>query len=115
MFNIFSGPDVDEIKPQELEKKISGNKEVLILDVRKSSEFKKNSVDVDETQIFNCSSRKLLGGLPEEIEEKISDQQIIMVCYKGNISQKSAARLDSKLENKVMSLENGMKGWKNFR
>ncbi|MFB6115676.1 MAG: rhodanese-like domain-containing protein [Candidatus Nanohalobium sp.] len=95
--------------------KISGKEELLIFDVRKASEFEKKSIDIEEDQIFNYSSRKILKEMPEEVKEKISGQEIVVVCYKGNISQKVAAKLDSELENRVVSLENGMEGWKKFR
>lgn len=112
MFNFLSGPDVAEVDSEELQKKISDDEDLLILDVRTQSEFRKDSIDPGSGEIFNYSSRKLLGGLPEEVDEELSDQEIVVVCYEGNASQAVAAKLDKKLDNQVKSLKNGMTGWR---
>lgn len=112
MFNFFSGPDVDEIDSEELEEKVSNGEELIILDVRTGSEFRKDSIDLEEGEIFNYSSRKLLGGLPGEVDEALDDREVVVVCYEGNASKAVAAKLDKKLDNRVRSLENGMNGWR---
>jgi rhodanese-related sulfurtransferase len=112
MFNFFSGPDVDEVDSEELQKKISGEKDLLILDVRTRSQFRKYSINPGSGEIFNYSSRKLLGGLPEDVDEELSNQEIVVVCYEGNASQAVAAKLNKNLDNPVKSLKNGMTGWR---
>lgn len=112
MFNFFSGSDVDEIKPKDLNEKLSSKEEVLILDVRKSSKFKQDSIDPVNGEIFNYSSREVMKGLPDEIEKNLSDQEVVVVCYKGNISKKVAAKLNEQLGNDVKSLQKGMAGWR---
>lgn len=112
MFNFFSGPDVDEIKPSRLEERISSGEEFLILDVRSSSEFSHGSIEPENGEVLNYPSKELLNGLPEEVEKNLSEQDIVVVCYKGNISRKVAGELNESLENTVMSLEKGMTGWR---
>lgn len=112
MFNFLSGSDTEEINPEELEKKISTGEEVIILDVRTSSEFRKDSINTEEGEIFNYSSRKLLRGLPEEVDEALEQQEVVVACYEGNASKAVAAKLDKKLDNRVRSLKNGMNGWR---
>lgn len=112
MFNFLSGPDVGEITSQQLEEKISSDTELLILDVRSGPKFKKEKIDPGNGKIFNFSGREILKGLPEEVNKTLSNQEVIVVCYKGNISQKVAAKLDGRLQNDVKSLEKGMAGWR---
>lgn len=111
MFDIFSGPEAKEIQAKQLEEKISNEEEIMVLDVRNSSEYKKNSIDAGKGSVYNYSARKVLKDLPEEVKRDLTDQEVIVVCYKGNISQKVAAKLDSRIENEVKSLSKGMKGW----
>lgn len=111
MFNLFSEPDVDEIEPQELERKISDKEKSIIIDIRDSSRYNRDKIDPGEGQIFNISARKVLGDLPTEIENHLGDKEVIITCYEGNASKPVASKLNQKLDNKVRSLKNGMNGW----
>lgn len=115
MFNIFSGPDAKEIKPKALHQKVTDGQELLILDVRTKSEFRKDKIKPEKGTVLNYKPRKLLKDLPSEVSEKASEIEIIVVCYKGNISQRVASKLDSKMENEVKSLKKGMSGWKQLK
>lgn len=112
MFNIFTGTDAKEIKSQDLDRKISGGQELLILDVRTTSEFRKDQINPKEGKILNYKPKKLLKDMPSDVEEQKSEREVIVVCYKGNISKKVASKLDDRLENEVKSLKKGMSGWR---
>lgn len=112
MLGIFTSPDVEEIKPSELQEKITNDEKLLLLDLRSGSEFSREKIDPGSGQIMNYSSRELTGEVPEKVKEKPSERDVIVVCYKGNISEKVASKLDEKLEHDVKSLKKGMSGWR---
>jgi glyoxylase-like metal-dependent hydrolase (beta-lactamase superfamily II)/rhodanese-related sulfurtransferase len=100
-----------EINPHELKKKIDGEEDIFLLDVRTPEEYEswKLSYDRHDTPKLIPVDR-LLSQHPTLLREIPRDKQIITICAHGNRSMIAASLLD-KLGYKVKSLHGGMAGW----
>ncbi|MFC7063591.1 MBL fold metallo-hydrolase [Halobacillus seohaensis] len=102
---------VSTMTTKELAKKVVNHEKTLILDVRNPSDFDDWKIEGGNVDVINEPYSSLLadigsveGNLPKEAE-------FIVVCAKGNSSQKAAKILDEAGYTNVHSLEGGMKAW----
>lgn len=102
---------MNEIKPNELKKKIDSNDDIFILDVRTPQEYEtwKLSYDKHDTpKLIPVDS--LMTYHSDLLAEIPKDKEIITICAHGNRST-IAANMLSKLGYNVKSLSGGMAGW----
>lgn len=104
------------ITPEELQRKIETNDDVVILDVRSAEKYnhdhinEKNvqSINIEKTNIFDLEEAGLekIAGLPKQ-------KEIIVTCTTGNSARKCSEILSDKGYN-VTLLTGGITAWKEF-
>ncbi|MEH7505218.1 sulfurtransferase TusA family protein [Neobacillus drentensis] len=91
------------ISNAELEKKLKLNENIVVLDVREAAEY-----------VFNHIPNAIsipLGELEDRLNELKKEEQIYVVCRKGNRSDFAAQKLTEKGFNNVTNVVPGMSGW----
>ncbi|MDK8643013.1 sulfurtransferase TusA family protein [Niallia taxi] len=91
------------ISNEELEKKIEGNKNTVIIDVRENAEFAFNHIP-------NAISIPL-GELENKLDDLNKNDEIYIVCRTGNRSDLAAQKLTENGFNNVTNVEHGMIQW----
>jgi glyoxylase-like metal-dependent hydrolase (beta-lactamase superfamily II)/rhodanese-related sulfurtransferase len=102
---------MNEIKPNELKRKIDSNDDIFILDVRTPQEFEswKLSYDKHDSPKLIPVDRLMMHYI-DFLAEIPKDKEIITICAHGNRSL-IAANMLSKLGYNAKSLSGGMAGW----
>lgn len=90
------------IKPEEVQKKLSNKEDISIIDVRTNEEVQKG--------IIPGANHIPLEELPDRINEVPKDKEHIMVCRSGNRSGKAAKHLEEKGFS-TQNMTGGMMGW----
>ncbi|MCM3213645.1 sulfurtransferase TusA family protein [Niallia taxi] len=91
------------ISNEELEKKIEGNKNIVVIDVRETAEFAFNHIP-------NAISIPL-GELENKLNALNKDDEIYVVCRTSNRSDLAAQKLTQNGFNNVINVEPGMNQW----
>ncbi|RVT62616.1 sulfurtransferase TusA family protein [Niallia taxi] len=91
------------ISNEELEKKIEGNKNIVVIDVRETAEFAFNHIP-------NAISIPL-GELDNKLNALNKDDEIYVVCRTSNRSDLAAQKLTQNGFNNVINVEPGMNQW----
>src|SRR5699024_1812653 len=92
-------------------KKVVNNEKTRILNVRNTDGFDDWKIEGGKIEVMNEADFNLIEGV-ESVDEKLQkDQEIIVVCAKGNSSEMVADMLEEAGFTNVYSLEGGMKGW----
>ncbi|SFD44788.1 Glyoxylase, beta-lactamase superfamily II [Lentibacillus persicus] len=99
------------ITSNELAKRVVNREDTLILDVRNTDEFDDWKIEGDSVEIINEPYFNLLDGLDPVADKLKKDQEIIVVCAKGNSSKMVADMLREEGFTDVHDLEGGMKAW----
>lgn len=108
---IKSDIDVPSIAPEELYAKIQDAHSFTILDVRSESVAEDWKLDFTDIQTINYPYFELLEKLPEELEQQLpEDQEILVICTKGESSKMITQKLQENGYNGV-ALEEGTQGW----
>ncbi|WP_139489521.1 MBL fold metallo-hydrolase [Brevibacillus dissolubilis] len=101
------------MKASELHEKI-GKGLVVVLDVRNPDAYQEWRIQANDLESLNIPYYDFLDEDSEEVYTTIpQDQEIVVVCNKGNSAQMVAAKLDER-GCKVSYLERGMLGWSEF-
>lgn len=91
------------ISNEELEKKIEGNKNIVVIDVRETAEFAfyhiPNAISIP------------LGELENKLNALNKDDEIYVVCRTSNRSDLAAQKLTQNGFNNVINVEPGMNQW----
>ncbi|WP_174613494.1 MBL fold metallo-hydrolase [Virgibacillus ihumii] len=99
------------ITTDELANRVVNREETLILDVRNTDKFKDWKIEGDSVEIMNEPYFNVLDGV-EPIAEKINkDQEVIVVCAKGNSSKMVKELMEENGFTNVYDLEGGMEAW----
>lgn len=104
-----------KISPNELQDRIAGEEEVVVLDVRAEEKYNHFhikssqvvSLNIPKNEIFELEYGAELSALPK-------DKQIVVTCTTGNSAEKCAKILDG-LGYQVEVLEGGLTAWKESR
>ncbi|MED1603540.1 sulfurtransferase TusA family protein [Alkalihalophilus marmarensis] len=88
---------------EELTKKLEGEEEIRVLDVRESAEYAFGHIP--------GAVHIPLGELEERFDELSKDEEIHVVCRTGNRSDFAAQKLSEKGFSKVKNVVPGMKEW----
>jgi glyoxylase-like metal-dependent hydrolase (beta-lactamase superfamily II) len=100
--------------PQELTKKILANEELLILDVRNTSEFDNWKIEGGKTEILNVPYFDLLDGVDEALDKIPNGKNILVVCAKEGSSIFVAEQLVEAGRTNIYYLKGGMKAWSEY-
>src|SRR5699024_4480178 len=94
-----------------LAKKVVKKEKTLIVDVRKTDAVDDWKIEGGKIEVMNEPYFNLLEGVESVAEKLQKDQEIIVVCAKGNSSEMVADMLEEAGFTNVYSMVGGMKGW----
>ncbi|MCA0972849.1 rhodanese-like domain-containing protein [Halobacillus litoralis] len=94
---------IEEITPNEVEKKIEQNDDMTIIDVREDEEVAEGMVPE--------AKHIPLGQIPNEIEKLPKDQEYIMICRSGRRSMNAAEYMKENGFSNVKNMQGGMLQW----
>ena len=104
---------VDEIMPWDLEQKLSGGHQPLVLDIREPGEFAAmhiaGSVNVPRGILEAACDYGYSETLPALAEARA--REVVVVCRSGNRSVLAAHTMQLMGYENVVSLKTGLKGW----
>jgi len=107
---------VSEIMPWDLEERLRANPEVLLLDVREPYEFEAmhiaGSLNVPRGILESACEWDYEETEPDLV--KARDREIVVVCRSGNRSVLAAHVLQAMGYSNVVSLQTGLRGWKDY-
>lgn len=94
---------MQQITPQELKEKLSGDTPVLLIDIREDW----------EREVYNIGGLHIpTGELLERLSEIPKDKEVVLYCEKGIRSTIAIQRLESYGFHNLINLSGGMKAWK---
>lgn len=109
-------PEVEELFPWDLEEKLQGESDLILLDVREPSEFDalhiKGSLNVPRGILESACDWDY-----DETEPELAagrDREIIVICRSGNRSVLAAHTMQRMGFKNVSSLKTGIRGWNDF-
>ncbi|MGR9050432.1 rhodanese-like domain-containing protein [Halobacillus faecis] len=103
---------VKHLSTSDLAEKMQNNEDkTLILDVRNSDDFDEGKIESSQVEVINEPYFNLLDDLQTLDGKLAKNQEIIVVCAKGNSSQMVAEMLDEEGYEEVYSLDGGMQAW----
>jgi rhodanese-related sulfurtransferase len=108
--------DVREIMPWDLEERLEANPDLLILDVREPSEFDAmhipGSLNVPRGILESACEWDYEETEPELVQAR--EREIVVVCRSGHRSILAAHSLQVLGYENVVSLQTGVRGWKDY-
>ncbi|MBK1617808.1 sulfurtransferase [Lamprobacter modestohalophilus] len=108
--------DVREIMPWDLEERLEANPDLLILDVREPSEFDAmhiaGSLNVPRGILESACEWDYEETEPELVRAR--EREIVVVCRSGNRSILAAHAMQVLGYSNVVSLQSGVRGWKDY-
>ena len=108
--------DVREIMPWDLEQRLQENPDLLILDVREADEFDAmhiaGSMHVPRGILESACEWDYEETVPELVRAR--EREIAVVCRSGNRSVLAAHSMQVLGYTKVVSLQTGLRGWKDY-
>lgn len=107
---------VREIMPWDLEERLRENPDLLILDVREPEEFDAmhiaGSLHVPRGILESACEWDFEETLPELVRAR--DREVVVVCRSGHRSVLAAHSLQVLGYSNVVSLQTGLRGWKDY-
>ena len=108
--------DVREIMPWDLEERMRDNPELLILDVREPQEFEAmhiaGSINVPRGILESACEWDYEETIPELVQAR--EREIVVVCRSGYRSVLAAHSMQVLGYGDVVSLQTGLRGWKDY-
>lgn len=98
------------ITPQQLQKRMQEDRQVLILDVRAAEKYEKNHIEGSNIESYNIPKNNIFDLVEESLSDLPKNQEIIVTCTTGNSAKKCAAILKERNYD-VMVLEGGITAW----
>lgn len=107
---------ISEIMPWDLEQKLSGDHQPLVLDIREPEEFAAmhidGSVNVPRGLLEAACDYGYSETLPALVEARA--REVVVVCRSGNRSVLAAHTMQLMGYENVFSLKTGLKGWNDY-
>ena len=107
---------VKEIMPWDLDERLQANPDLLIVDVREPYEFDAmhiaNSLNVPRGILESACEWDYEETIPELVRAR--DREVVLVCRSGNRSILAAHSLQVLGFRDVVSLQTGLRGWKDY-
>jgi rhodanese-related sulfurtransferase len=108
--------DVREIMPWDLEERMQENPELLIVDVREPYEFDAmhiaGSINVPRGILESACEWDYEETIPELVQAR--DREVVVVCRSGYRSVLAAHAMQVLGYRDVVSLQTGLRGWKDY-
>jgi rhodanese-related sulfurtransferase len=108
--------EVREIMPWDLEERLQENPELMIVDVREPDEFEamhiKGSVNVPRGILESACEWDYEETVPELVQAR--DREVVVVCRSGYRSVLAAHSMQVLGYSNVVSLQTGLRGWKDY-
>ena len=108
--------DVGEIMPWDLEERLQENPDLLILDVREPYEFDAmhiaGSLNVPRGILESACEWEYEETVPELVRAR--EREIVVVCRSGHRSVLAAHSMQVLGYQDVVSLQTGLRGWKDY-
>jgi len=108
--------DIREIMPWDLEERLQENPQILILDVREPQEFEAmhiaGSINVPRGILESACEWDYEETVPDLVQAR--DREIVVVCRSGYRSVLAAHAMQVLGYSNVVSLETGLRGWKDY-
>ncbi|WP_406946061.1 rhodanese-like domain-containing protein [Halobacillus sp. SY10] len=102
---------VKHLSTSDLAEKMENHEKTLILDVRNSDDFDEWKMEGSQVEVINEPYFNLLDDIRSLDGKLEKNQEVVVVCAKGNSSQMVAEMLDEEGYEDVYSLEGGMQAW----
>ncbi|WP_421385139.1 MBL fold metallo-hydrolase [Bacillus salacetis] len=103
---------VSFISPRELVRKVLSKQKVFIVDVRNTDAFDDWKIEGRNVDIINAPFSEIREkGIEPFLEKLPKNQEIHVICAKGNSSKKAAEAIDKAGYTDVYSVEGGMSAW----
>ncbi|MEF8814272.1 MAG: MBL fold metallo-hydrolase [Halovenus sp.] len=109
----FPTPDasVESIRPRALQEQVDSGEEVVLLDVRMTSEYEEWRIDGENVTNINIPYFEFLDETLDDVLESIpADEHVTVLCAKGGASEFVAGALADRGYD-VDHLADGMNGW----
>lgn len=108
--------DVQEIMPWDLEERLEQNPDVLVVDVREPYEFDamhiEGSLNVPRGILESACEWDYEETVPELVQAR--DREVVVVCRSGYRSVLAAHSMQVLGYQNVVSLNTGLRGWKDY-
>lgn len=108
--------DVKELMPWDLEERLAENPELLLVDVREPDEFDAmhiaGSMNVPRGILESACEWDYEETIPELVRAR--DREVVVVCRSGNRSILAAHAMQVLGYRNVVSLQTGLRGWKDY-
>jgi rhodanese-related sulfurtransferase len=108
--------DVREIMPWDLEERLQDNPDLLIVDVREPQEFEAmhiaGSINVPRGILESACEWDYEETLPELVQAR--EREVVVVCRSGYRSVLAAHSMQVLGYRDVVSLQTGLRGWKDY-
>jgi rhodanese-related sulfurtransferase len=108
--------DIREIMPWDLEERLQENPDLLILDVREPNEFEAmhiaGSINVPRGILESACEWEYEETVPDLVNAR--EREVVVVCRSGHRSVLAANSLQVLGYENVVSLQTGLRGWKDY-
>ena len=108
--------DIREIMPWDLEERLQENPDLLILDVREPNEFDAmhiaGSINVPRGILESACEWEYEETVPDLVNAR--EREVVVVCRSGHRSVLAANSLQVLGYENVVSLQTGLRGWKDY-
>jgi rhodanese-related sulfurtransferase len=108
--------DVREIMPWDLEERLQDNPDLLIVDVREPQEFEAmhiaGSINVPRGILESACEWDYEETVPELVQAR--EREVVVVCRSGYRSVLAAHSMQVLGYRDVVSLQTGLRGWKDY-
>ena len=108
--------DIREIMPWDLEERLQENPDLMIVDVREPAEFDamhiRGSINVPRGILESACEWDYEETIPELVQAR--EREIVVVCRSGYRSVLAAHSMQVLGYQNVVSLQTGLRGWKDY-
>ncbi|MGP4061461.1 rhodanese-like domain-containing protein [Halobacillus sp. H74] len=94
---------IEEITPQEVEKRIGRKEDFTVIDVREDDEVAQGMVPT--------AKHIRLSDVPQSVDQLPKDKEYVMICRSGRRSMNAAEFMNENGFSNVKNMEGGMLGW----
>ena len=95
--------NIEEISPQEVQKKIEQEDGTVIIDVRENEEVAQGMAPT--------AKHIPLGEIPNRVDDLPKDQEYVLICRSGRRSMNAAEFMNEKGFSNVKNMQGGMLDW----
>ncbi|MEF8780490.1 MAG: rhodanese-like domain-containing protein [Haloferacaceae archaeon] len=103
-----------QIRPSELDERLSAGEEPFLLDIRPEESFRDGSIDgARNVAVYRDLQRGRESALRDRLGEIPRDREVVVVCKAGIVAKKATAILEEEGYD-AATLLGGMSGWNGY-